>query len=155
MLKPTTPNNAAFWSFLGYQRQLTYAHPDGSYSMFGPSQQYQNKGDEPSLWLTASVVKNFGHAKPFIHIDESQLQKSVEYIVNKQDPWGCFPEVCSYHSSSVTYAHLSAFSCRVAGVCLLIHASFSSHACAFSVLREHARISFLAMSVSPFMLQAL
>ena len=106
MLKPTTPNNAAFWSFLGYQRQLTYAHPDGSYSMFGPSQQYQNKGDEPSLWLTASVVKNFGHAKPFIHIDESQLQKSVEYIVNKQDPWGCFPEVRSYHSS-ITYAHLS------------------------------------------------
>ena len=80
---------------VGYQTQLTFAHPDGSYSMFGPNQLYQNVGDESSLWLTAYVLKTLGQAKSHIHIDESHLQKSVDYIISQQDSWGCFPQVCS------------------------------------------------------------
>ncbi|KFW85612.1 Alpha-2-macroglobulin-like 1, partial [Phalacrocorax carbo] len=49
--------------FPGYQIQLQYQHPDGSYSEFGTKDEYGN------TWLTAFVVKCFVQAKPYIFLD--------------------------------------------------------------------------------------
>ena len=71
--------------YLGYQRQLNYRHDDGSYSAFGKND------SEGSLWLTAFVVKSFAAARRYIHIDESELLKSVRWLYTKQMENGCFP----------------------------------------------------------------
>ena len=71
----------------GYQRELTYRHDDGSYSAFG------NSDDSGSMWLTAFVVKSFAQAKPYIFIDETDLQKSIVWFRSKQLENGCFPQV--------------------------------------------------------------
>ena len=71
----------------GYQRELTYRHDDGSYSAFG------NSDDSGSMWLTAFVVKSFAQAKPYIFIDETDLQKSIDWFRSKQLENGCVPQV--------------------------------------------------------------
>lgn len=71
----------------GYQRELTYRHPDGSYSAFGP----HSSESGGSMWLTAFVVKSFAQARNYIHIDERDLKLSVKWIVKKQLENGCFP----------------------------------------------------------------
>lgn len=72
---------------IGYQRELTYRHADGSYSAFGKSD------PEGSLWLTAFVVKSFAAARRYIHIDDKELQMSVGWLKSKQLENGCFPVV--------------------------------------------------------------
>jgi len=88
---------------IGYERQNeNYRHSDGSYSIWGPS-----KGSTPatdsqgSLWLTTFVVKAFGQASKFIDIDSRLLQKSIDWILNKQSrKSGCFEPVGqNIHSS--------------------------------------------------------
>lgn len=70
-------------------RELTYAHADQSYSSFGTTEP-----EKPgSMWLTAFVVKCFGLAEPYIFIDESVQNKSVEFFKKYQDDDGCFPQV--------------------------------------------------------------
>uniref|UniRef100_A0A0C9R6R1 TEP1-F n=1 Tax=Fopius arisanus TaxID=64838 RepID=A0A0C9R6R1_9HYME len=71
----------------GYQRELNYRHPDGSYSAFGP----HSSESGGSMWLTAFVVKSFAQARNYIHIDERDLKLSVKWIVKKQLENGCFP----------------------------------------------------------------
>ncbi|XP_067945969.1 ovostatin-like [Watersipora subatra] len=88
----------------GYQRQLSFVHPDGSYSWFGPNQSYELPEDVPSLWLTSYVLKSLAQAKPLVHIDEPQLQTSLQYILSKQDPWGCFPQVGRLHNRAMQLA---------------------------------------------------
>ncbi|XP_011696887.1 PREDICTED: alpha-2-macroglobulin-like protein 1 isoform X2 [Wasmannia auropunctata] len=73
----------------GYQRELIYRHPDGSYSAFGP----ESSEDGSSIWLTAFVIKSFAQAKNIIHIDERDLKISVKWMVKKQLENGCFPVV--------------------------------------------------------------
>lgn len=73
----------------GYQRELNYRHPDGSYSAFGTN----DSEDESSIWLTAFVLKSFAQAQSLIHIDERDLIMSGEWIVKKQLKNGCFPVV--------------------------------------------------------------
>nr|XP_033328709.1 alpha-2-macroglobulin-P-like isoform X1 [Megalopta genalis]XP_033328710.1 alpha-2-macroglobulin-P-like isoform X2 [Megalopta genalis] len=73
----------------GYQRELNYRHPDGSYSAFGA----QTSGDEGSIWLTAFVLKSFAQARDLIHIDEQDLSLSARWILMKQLENGCFPVV--------------------------------------------------------------
>ncbi|XP_076671615.1 pregnancy zone protein isoform X2 [Andrena cerasifolii] len=73
----------------GYQRELNYRHPDGSYSAFGTN----DSEDESSIWLTAFVLKSFAQAQSLIHIDERDLIMSAEWIVKKQLKNGCFPVV--------------------------------------------------------------
>lgn len=72
---------------VGYQRELTYRHSDGSYSAFG------KMDAEGSLWLTAFVVKSFAAARQFIHIDEAELHSSIRWLQWKQLENGCFPVV--------------------------------------------------------------
>lgn len=71
----------------GYQRELRYRHPDGSYSAFGASD------DEGSMWLTAFVVRSFSQARRFIPIDENDLSRSTSWIVEKQFENGCFAPI--------------------------------------------------------------
>ncbi|RZF37862.1 hypothetical protein LSTR_LSTR016415, partial [Laodelphax striatellus] len=73
----------------GYQRQLLYRHPDGSYSAFGPNVDLE----EGSIWLTAFVLKYLGQARDLILVDEKSLQQSLDWIVTKQLENGCFPVV--------------------------------------------------------------
>ncbi|KAJ8679263.1 hypothetical protein QAD02_015050 [Eretmocerus hayati] len=74
----------------GYQRELNYRHPDGSYSAFGAAADEAGSG---SMWLTAFVVKSFAQARSMIQIDERDLKLSVKWIVRRQLENGCFPVV--------------------------------------------------------------
>lgn len=73
----------------GYQRELIYRHPEGSYSAFGP----KTPEDDSSIWLTAFVVKSFAQARNLIHIDDHDLKLSVKWMVKKQLENGCFPVI--------------------------------------------------------------
>ncbi|KFO91276.1 Alpha-2-macroglobulin, partial [Buceros rhinoceros silvestris] len=69
----------------GYQRQLNYKHPDGSYSTFGP-----RYGQQGNTWLTAFVLKSFAQARPYIFIDEKHIQDALVWLSYKQKENGCF-----------------------------------------------------------------
>ncbi|XP_069719677.1 alpha-2-macroglobulin-like isoform X2 [Phaenicophaeus curvirostris] len=69
----------------GYQRQLNYKHPDGSYSTFGP-----RYGQPGNTWLTAFVLKSFAQARPHIFIDEKHIQDALVWLSLKQKENGCF-----------------------------------------------------------------
>nr|XP_016846278.1 PREDICTED: alpha-2-macroglobulin-like protein 1 [Anolis carolinensis] len=71
----------------GYQRQLLYKHDDGSYSAFG------KRDAEGNTWLTAFVVKAFGHAKSYIYIEEKHIEEAVHWLKQHQHPNGCFQSV--------------------------------------------------------------
>ncbi|KAK3096606.1 hypothetical protein FSP39_001625 [Pinctada imbricata] len=78
---------------VGYQRQLKYRHPDGSYSAWGGS------GDTSgSMWLTAFVIKCLGQSRPYIEIDEKDLNKSIAWFKRRQLETGCFPKIGYTHS---------------------------------------------------------
>ncbi|XP_037082137.1 LOW QUALITY PROTEIN: alpha-1-macroglobulin-like [Pollicipes pollicipes] len=69
----------------GYQSQLRYRRPDGSYSSFGQDD------PEASLWLTALIVKSLKEASEYIDIDKESTKKSVSWLVQQQQDDGCFP----------------------------------------------------------------
>ncbi|NWQ77752.1 A2MG protein, partial [Columbina picui] len=69
----------------GYQRQLNYKHPDGSYSTFGP-----RYGQSGNTWLTAFVLKSFAQARRYIFIDEKHIQDASVWLSFKQKENGCF-----------------------------------------------------------------
>ncbi|XP_063999469.1 alpha-2-macroglobulin-like protein 1 [Pogoniulus pusillus] len=68
----------------GYQIQLQYQHPDGSYSEFGTKDDYGN------TWLTAFVLKCFVQATPYIFIDNRTIQTALTWLEFHQLPSGCF-----------------------------------------------------------------
>eukprot|EP00076_Gallus_gallus_P033040 XP_024998578.1 alpha-2-macroglobulin isoform X2 [Gallus gallus] len=69
----------------GYQRQMNYKHPDGSYSTFGP--RYRQPGN---TWLTAFVLKSFARARSHIFIDEKHIQDALIWLSQNQKENGCF-----------------------------------------------------------------
>ncbi|XP_021250433.1 alpha-2-macroglobulin-like [Numida meleagris] len=69
----------------GYQRQMNYKHPDGSYSTFGP-----RYGQVGNTWLTAFVLKSFAQARSHIFIDEKHIQDALIWLSEKQKENGCF-----------------------------------------------------------------
>ncbi|XP_054238714.1 ovostatin-like [Indicator indicator] len=71
----------------GYQKQLSYKHPDGSYSIFGI------KDKEGNTWLTAFVYKSFAQASHFIYIDDNVQAQTLMWLASKQKPDGCFRSV--------------------------------------------------------------
>lgn len=79
----------------GYQRELTYKHPDGSYSAFGKS---DNSG---STWLTAFVAKSFNQASKYIHIDQEIIKSALNFLKKVQKEDGSFPEVGHMLSKSM------------------------------------------------------
>ncbi|CAG0906527.1 unnamed protein product, partial [Cyprideis torosa] len=78
----------------GYQRQLRYVqrYEDGSFSAFG------SRDPEPSIWLTAFVLKSFAAASEYIDVDQNLLQNSVSWIAKNIDPeTGCFQNIGTVH----------------------------------------------------------
>ncbi|NXT53834.1 OVOS protein, partial [Pluvianellus socialis] len=71
----------------GYQKQLSYKHPDGSYSIFG------TRDKEGNTWLTAFVYKSFAQASLFIYIDDNVQAQTLMWLASKQKPDGCFQSV--------------------------------------------------------------
>lgn len=72
---------------IGYQRELTYKHDDGSYSAFGKSDK------SGSTWLTAYVARSFRQAANYIAIDENIIKSALEFLAKHQAENGSFPEV--------------------------------------------------------------
>ncbi|CAN7984390.1 unnamed protein product, partial [Ixodes hexagonus] len=79
----------------GYQRQMKYRHPDGSYSAFGTSD------STGSLFLTSFVVKSFKQAEKYVPIDAANLQESIKWVTSKQKTNGCFQNVGRVLSSGL------------------------------------------------------
>ncbi|NXC99537.1 A2ML1 protein, partial [Certhia familiaris] len=86
-LSPEIKERAAGFLRNGYQIQLQYQHPDGSYSEFGIKDEYGN------TWLTAFVVKCFVQAKPYIYLDNQIIQAALTWLEFHQLPSGCFKNV--------------------------------------------------------------
>uniref|UniRef100_A0A1I8QF42 TEP1-F n=1 Tax=Stomoxys calcitrans TaxID=35570 RepID=A0A1I8QF42_STOCA len=70
---------------IGYQQELTYRHPNGAFSVFGP-----NKSTE-SNWLTAYVVRFFAKAIPHSDIEPKIVEEGLKYLVTQQLDDGSFP----------------------------------------------------------------
>uniref|UniRef100_A0A8C3SLD4 Ovostatin n=1 Tax=Chelydra serpentina TaxID=8475 RepID=A0A8C3SLD4_CHESE len=79
----------------GYQKQLSYKHPDGSYSSFG------TRDKEGSTWLTAFVYKSFAQAKRYIYIDDNVQSQSLIWLASKQVPDGCFQSVGNHFNNAL------------------------------------------------------
>jgi hypothetical protein len=86
-LTPSLREKALGFMRTGYQRELTYRHTDGSYSAFGQSD------SEGSIWLTSFVIRSFARARPFIFIDNNDLEMSIKWIRSHQLENGCFRSV--------------------------------------------------------------
>ncbi|XP_014795548.1 PREDICTED: alpha-2-macroglobulin-like protein 1 [Calidris pugnax] len=86
-LTPEIKERASGFLRKGYQIQLQYQHPDGSYSEFGTKDEYGN------TWLTAFVVKCFVQAKPYIFLDNRTIQAALTWLEFHQLPNGCFRNV--------------------------------------------------------------
>ncbi|NXU42737.1 OVOS protein, partial [Drymodes brunneopygia] len=71
----------------GYQKQLSYKHPDGSYSIFG------TRDKEGNTWLTAFVYRSFAQAGHFIYIDDRVQSQTLMWLASKQKLNGCFRSV--------------------------------------------------------------
>ncbi|CAF0775839.1 unnamed protein product [Brachionus calyciflorus] len=76
---------------IGYQRQLTYRHNDGSFSAFGSSSSSEGGG----TWLTAFVLRCFSdsYASKHIQIDPKDLEMSFKMLLNTQSTDGSFKQV--------------------------------------------------------------
>ncbi|NXO02976.1 OVOS protein, partial [Rhinopomastus cyanomelas] len=79
----------------GYQKQLSYKHPDGSYSIFG------TRDKEGNTWLTAFVYKSFAQASHSIYIDDKVQAQTLMWLANKQKSDGCFRSVGSLFNNAL------------------------------------------------------
>ena len=74
---------------VGYGRQLTYRHEDGSFSAFG-------KSDESgSTWLTAFVLRVFVEVQEttLVFVDSSILKSAAEFLIGTQRSDGSFQRI--------------------------------------------------------------
>eukprot|EP00928_Gymnodinium_smaydae_P015369 TRINITY_DN1567_c0_g3_i2.p1 TRINITY_DN1567_c0_g3~~TRINITY_DN1567_c0_g3_i2.p1 ORF type:complete len:1331 (-),score=254.48 TRINITY_DN1567_c0_g3_i2:57-3512(-) len=71
---------------VGYGRELTYRHPDGSFSAFGKSDK------EGSTWLTAFVLRVFAEVQgtKLVTVDTDVLAKAASFLVDAQEKDGSF-----------------------------------------------------------------
>nr|XP_058138725.1 alpha-2-macroglobulin-like protein 1 isoform X2 [Dasypus novemcinctus] len=72
---------------IGYQKELTYKHSNGSYSAFG------EQDGNGNTWLTAFVTKCFAQAQEFIFIDDKNIQDALKWMMGNQLPSGCYVNV--------------------------------------------------------------
>ncbi|XP_046553016.1 CD109 antigen-like [Haliotis rubra] len=79
----------------GFQRELSYQHNDGSYSIWGNSDYYG------STWLTAFVVKTFIQARQYVYIDDQIIARAANWLMGRQNTNGDFHENGYVHSSSL------------------------------------------------------
>ncbi|XP_016940135.3 CD109 antigen isoform X6 [Drosophila suzukii] len=84
---PAVESKARKFLEIGYQRELTYKHDDGSYSAFGKSDA------SGSTWLTAYVMRSFHQAGNYTDVDPKVVTAGLDFLVSKQKETGEFPEV--------------------------------------------------------------
>ncbi|XP_070070891.1 thioester-containing protein 1 allele S1 isoform X5 [Drosophila takahashii] len=84
---PAVETKARKFLEIGYQRELTYKHDDGSYSAFGKSDA------SGSTWLTAYVMRSFHQAGTYTDVDPKVVTAGLDFLVSKQKESGEFPEV--------------------------------------------------------------
>ncbi|XP_044316280.1 CD109 antigen-like isoform X6 [Drosophila rhopaloa] len=84
---PAVESKAKKFLEIGYQRELTYKHDDGSYSAFGKSD------SSGSTWLTAYVMRSFHQAGTYTDVDPKVVSAGLDFLVSKQKESGEFPEV--------------------------------------------------------------
>lgn len=96
-LSTSLENKAKGFMIVGYQREQTYRHSDGSYSAFG------GRDTSGSLWLTAFVAKSFAQARAFIpeYIDTQMLEQSLVWMSRQANQDGSFKKVGQVHSSAL------------------------------------------------------
>jgi len=72
---------------IGYQRQLTYRHEDGSFRAFGGG-----KGSTGGTWITAYVLRCFSETfdSQQIKIDENDILLSLSSLLTRQQKDGSF-----------------------------------------------------------------
>ncbi|XP_043070647.1 CD109 antigen isoform X2 [Drosophila grimshawi] len=84
---PSVEEKAKKFLEIGYQRELTYKHDDGSYSAFGKSD------PSGSTWLTAYVMRSFHKAAKYTDVDPKVIGEGLDFLASKQKDNGEFPEV--------------------------------------------------------------
>ncbi|KAJ8949269.1 hypothetical protein NQ318_022783 [Aromia moschata] len=89
----TLQRDAFYYMNIGYQRQLSFMQPDGSFSTFR-SDWNQSAS---SVWLTAYCAQVFQEAsfyewENYIYIDPVVIAKSVEWVLKHQNEYGAFWE---------------------------------------------------------------
>ncbi|KAH8321205.1 hypothetical protein KR059_002242, partial [Drosophila kikkawai] len=84
---PAVETKAKKFLEIGYQRELTYKHDDGSYSAFGKSD------PAGSTWLTAYVMRSFHQAGKYTDVDPKVVGAGLDFLASKQKESGEFPEV--------------------------------------------------------------
>jgi len=77
-LRPEVQAEAEHLVTVGYQRQLTFRHDDGSFSAFG------EQDDIGSLWLTAFVLGTLSNARGILAVDETVLSEAANWIEDYQ-----------------------------------------------------------------------
>ncbi|PSN57619.1 hypothetical protein C0J52_00529 [Blattella germanica] len=111
-LTPAIEVKALQYMETGYQQELTYQRPDGSFSAFGNSDPngiflifFLMNGNIFVLYslsyyiheiisrLTAFVAKSFRQAMPYIAIEEKVIQEALHWLSTNQAANGSFPEV--------------------------------------------------------------
>ncbi|XP_068113698.1 LOW QUALITY PROTEIN: alpha-2-macroglobulin-like [Hyperolius riggenbachi] len=86
-LTPDLKSKALTHLNTGYQRQLMYKQPDGSYSVFG------SRFSQANTWLTAFVLRSFARAQSHIFIDPKHISDSLAWLSQRQKENGCFQNI--------------------------------------------------------------
>ncbi|KAJ8921010.1 hypothetical protein NQ315_015806 [Exocentrus adspersus] len=85
-INPAIENEAVQNMETSYQQQLTYRREDGSFSPFG------SRDTNGSIWLTAYTVFALKQAKPFIYVEDSIIEKALDWLLEVQGRNGSFYE---------------------------------------------------------------
>lgn len=77
---------------IGYQRQLTYSHPDGLYSAFGKSD-----SEGGGTWLSAFVLRCFVEMSrsEYVQVDLNNIVQTYTSLLNTQSRSGAFRQMGS------------------------------------------------------------
>lgn len=90
----TTEKRAFYFMNIGYQRQLSFMMPDGSFSLFRSDW----NTSASSVWLTAYCARTFSEAsfyewENYLYIDPLVVQKAIRFVLKHQTPEGAFYEI--------------------------------------------------------------
>uniref|UniRef100_A0A1A9W1S9 TEP1-F n=1 Tax=Glossina brevipalpis TaxID=37001 RepID=A0A1A9W1S9_9MUSC len=83
---PDVVNKAKGFLEIGYQRELTYKHKNGAFSVFGEGR------STPNTWLTAYVARSFIQAIKYTTIDEKVIKDAFEFLIANQEQNGRFKQ---------------------------------------------------------------
>ncbi|XP_018299760.1 LOW QUALITY PROTEIN: CD109 antigen [Mycetomoellerius zeteki] len=90
----TQEKESFYYMNIGYQKQLSFMNPDGSFSFFRTDWNQSM----PSVWLTAFCARIFQEAsfyewENFLYIDPEVISQAISWILKHQTPEGAFYEV--------------------------------------------------------------